>query len=527
MATIATGVQWDSSPKMYFDFSYEKKRDGSTQFYTVTVSCRALTGASYFGYPIYVQIFLDGIEKTLYTLKNASPNQWSSAITYTTDWLAVPNKTSGKTALSIRAYSGMGTTRDITYGYTLDIDPAASSIGATDANIGAISVLSVNRKDAAYTHSVAYQFGGLSGYLADAGGTLSNSEEKLSAVSLSFPIPENFYTQIPNDPSGTCTLTIRTYSGDTLIGSEICNFKVTAAEDVCRPEVIGTVVDVNEVTLALTGDETVLVKGMSTALCTMTTEAKNGAILKSRTIGGVAVTENERTILNIEQAEVLFTATDSRGYTGRYTAMPSSIVEYVPLTCNVTAKRTDPTSGNVSLYIDGKSFIGSFGVADNTLKVWCSIGDGEPMELATQIGESSYEVNAMLNGLDYKSSHRLTVVVEDKLMTVTKTVTVGKGIPVFDWGENDFNFNVPVTIMGHLLKTTDMIYPNLISSLDELDAFTFADGQLHIGYGVINNEGYISFNIGWIVMQFRILPSYSILTRMKYGNSGWGDWSEF
>ena len=32
------------------------------------------------------------------------------------------------------------------------------------------------------------------------------------------------------------------------------------------------------------------------------------------------------------------------------------------------------------------------------------------------------------------------------LSTVTKTITLQRGIPVFDWGENDFNFHVPIKI---------------------------------------------------------------------------------
>ena len=132
MASIATNVQWGSGPKMYFDFSYEKKREGATQYYTITVSCHSLTGSSYFGYPIYIEISLDGVSKTSYTIKNASPSQWSSAITYTTGWLSVSNKTSGTTSLSIRAYSGGGTSYgEKTFSYTLEVDPSASTISCT------------------------------------------------------------------------------------------------------------------------------------------------------------------------------------------------------------------------------------------------------------------------------------------------------------------------------------------------------------------------------------------------------------
>ena len=62
-------------------------------------------------------------------------------------------------------------------------------------------------------------------------------------------------------------------------------------------------------------------------------------------------------------------------------------------------------------------------------------------------------------GLDYKTKHKITVTVSDKLDAVSKTVTVLPGIPVFDWGENDFAFNVPVTVcgvpVGLLIGSTD------------------------------------------------------------------------
>ena len=95
MATIATDVQWGKNPKIYFDFSYEKKREGSTQYYNISVSCDPLTGSSYFGYPISLEIFLDDTKVAGHTLKNANPSQWSAAITHTTGWIPVSNKTSG------------------------------------------------------------------------------------------------------------------------------------------------------------------------------------------------------------------------------------------------------------------------------------------------------------------------------------------------------------------------------------------------------------------------------------------------
>lgn len=328
---------------------------------------------------------------------------------------------------------------------TLTQIPRESTLSATPVDIGAVSVITVDRKNKDYTHVIAYQFGDLRGYIANEEGALSEREVKLSATGISFPIPSTFYAQIPDAPSGECILTVRTYSGSTRIGQDqTCRFKVTAAEEQCRPEVGGTVVDVNPATLALTGDERKMVRAMSTARCTMIAQAKNSASVASRTIAGVAVTEETREIAGMESPGVEFGVSDSRGYSASCT-VPVELVEYIRLSANVTAKRTDPTSGNVKLEIGGRYFSGSFGAATNSLTVRYRVGGGEYATVVPQIGNNEYTASADLQGLDYQSAHSITVEIRDKLEILTRTVQVGKGIPVFDWGEEDFAFHVPVS----------------------------------------------------------------------------------
>lgn len=329
---------------------------------------------------------------------------------------------------------------------TLTQIPRESTIGATDANIGAISMISVSRKNAAYTHTIAYSFGSLSGYLADGSGTLSDTQVQMSETSLSFLIPESFYTQIPDAKSGACTLTVRTYSGNTQIGAEKnCTFTVTAPEANCCPEVSGTVIDINETTVALTGDANKLVRGMSVTQCTITAQAKNGASIKSKYIGGAEVFDVPHIIEGVEGKNILFYATDSRGYTGTF-EKTVEMVDYVLLTCNTEVMRTDPTSGNATLVISGNYYNGSFGVQENSLQVDCQAEGGDIEEIVRKIEGNQYYITVSLSGMDYRTSHNITVTVQDKLRTLTKTPTLGKGIPVFDWGEQDFNFNVPVTV---------------------------------------------------------------------------------
>ena len=320
--------------------------------------------------------------------------------------------------------------------------PRASTIGAMDADIEDISAVTIDTNSTTFTHSVAYKFGTLTGYLTEAGG-ISASEVKLSTASIPFLIPKTFYSQIPNGPSGTCTLTCRTYSGSTQIGdAQTCTFRVTANEDLCRPDVSGTVEDINAATLALTGDKNTFIRLMSTAGCTITAEPKHGASIKQKKIGGVAAgADNTRAIGNLESDSILFEAVDSRDYPGRY-PMALRMIPYVKLTNNAKAERTDPVSGYAVLTLKGNCFKGNFGLTDNTLTARYQINSGEEVALPLEIlDDNSYSATVALEKLDYTQAHRVSVTVEDALDRVTVTLTVERGFPVFDWGKDDFNVN--------------------------------------------------------------------------------------
>lgn len=345
------------------------------------------------------------------------------------------------------SWTGNGGT--VTNSVALTMIPRASSITATDANIGSVSQITVTRKATMYSHTIRYTFGSLSGYI-DASGNAVSSAVKMDTTSIGFTVPTTFYTQIPNAKTGNCTLTITTYSGSTQIGSaQTCAFTVTAAQSLCTPTVTGTVVDVNSETIALTGSSDILVRYMSDALCTITATALNSASVSTKTIGGITVTENTRTITGIESDTVTFAATDSRGYSNSVD-VTKNFISYIKLTNNSTAVRPDPVSGKVTLTIQGSCFNGNFGAADNVVTAKYSIDGGSYTNATVTMNGNTYSVTLNLTGFNYQSSYSIEVVVSDKLMTVNKTLPVQKGIPVFDWGEDDFNFNVPVNVDGAL-----------------------------------------------------------------------------
>lgn len=375
---------------------------------------------------------------------------------------------------------------------TMTIIPRASTIGATDANIGAVSMIAVNKKSSTYTHSIAYNFGSLSGYITSS-GHISSTEVKFSATSVSFTVSKGFYTQIPNAKTGVCTLTCKTYSGTTQIGNaQTCTFTATAAEANCKPTVSGAVVDSNDVTKALTGDENKLVRYYSTALCTITATAKNHATISSKTIGGATVSGTTRTISNVESGCVTFAAKDSRGYSASAT-VNSTMIPYVKLTNNAVGTRTEPTTGNAKLTIKGDYFNGSFGAVNNALTAkWRSSG-GTYVTVTPTISGNTYLAEVELSGLDYTQTYTYEVVVSDKLASVTKTVTIGNGVPVFDWGENDVNFHVPIKLGDTQLTetqlqqlTTPITYGDYIVERGVSGSWTYhkyASGDVVMAYG--------------------------------------------
>lgn len=416
-------------------------------------------------------------------------------ITYNSNTMAISHTVRvwhdayGEKTLAISAEGSMKGTSlsstQISGEITLDAIARASAIGATPANVGAVSMIAVNRKNTAFTHTIAWQFGSLSGYIG-ADWKTTDQPVRMTDTSISFSIPEAFYGQIPNSPTGSCTLVCNTYSGDTQIGqSQSCSFTVTADSESCRPEVSGTVQDVNEQTLALTGDAGVLIRGCSNVLCTVTAAARNGASLSGTTVNGMQLKES-CVLSGAETDSFLFRASDSRGYTGSFTAK-TRLIPYSRPTGSLSVQRTDPTSGNAILTLKGAYFAGSFGAEENMLSVSCRVNGGAAITLSPQVSEGEYTVMAQLTGLDYTQTHTVSVTVSDRLNTVERSAAVQKGIPVFDWDDNDFAFHVPVNF----------------DSIGNLGLLCYPVGSVYISVSQVSPQGL--FGGSWERLKDRFL----------------------
>lgn len=219
-------VKWGSGPQIPITFYYDYRRRVSSMQYKIKIVIGTITGASYFGYPIYTTISLDGTSKISgHTLKNASPSQWSTNIVYETDWLEVSGKTTGTTSLVIRLYSGSGSSRDSSYSYALYVSPAATIPVVTGTpELGDSITINLPRADNSFTHTLTYRVG--------TGASYSGNIATDATTTALWKIPLSIAGAWTTRNTGTVTIICNTYNGSTLIGTESINISVKIPDSV-------------------------------------------------------------------------------------------------------------------------------------------------------------------------------------------------------------------------------------------------------------------------------------------------------
>ena len=367
-------------------------------------------------------------------------------------------KGQANTSLASAILSGSGT-------FTLDQIPRTSSFAATDAAIGSVSTVTIYRESSSLYHRIKAEFGSVMGYVTNTGG-FSSTAATITGTSVAFTIPEDFYYAIPEATRGTCKLTLYTLSGGTVIGeTRTAYIEITTVASRCNPVLTLDLTHDNADTAGLTGSDTAYIRGYSDAECAVKAVGRFGATIKKIWTTGT-YTDNEDgtyTISPVNSEVITFYAEDSRGYRGEVSTTVT-LVPYVVLTNNASAGRPNPTDGSAFIQFQGQYFNDSFGAVDNTLSLKYKIEypDGSIDESWTTVtptlSEDSYYAYVSLSGFDYTKSFKIYTVVAGKLLSVEKTVVLKQGIPVFDWGRNDFQFHVPVYIQGQLVGVPQVLF---------------------------------------------------------------------
>lgn len=290
-----------------------------------------------------------------------------------------------------------------------------------------------------------------------------------------------------------------------------------------EPKLAPIVYDTNARTIELTGSNKKLVRYYSNAYFDTGATAVEGATIEYNTItcGSVTLddyTSNTGTINNIDSNTFYFSATDTRGYTGRdfivFSEDLGEFIPYVRLTNNLTVDAATP-SGTLKFTIKGKYFNGSFGAKSNTMEVeyalqekgsgdivWTRLGFVNPTVDNNYNYSYSYTIS---NGFDYNKQYELTVNVIDELTPVQTTATTVVATPVFDWSDTDFAHHTTVQLdnsKGIYGTTKEGVKIDALNPCNSSGALVLGWGGYNTNYGktdIMGNKVYISSRDGIVI----------------------------
>lgn len=277
-----------------------------------------------------------------------------------------------------------------------------------------------------------------------------------------FELTDEEWASLHSAASTVSSLTVRFIVKTNIDGVTFHRYLTrTMTIDDSLPVINPIVKDTNSKTLALTGNENILIPGYSHASYEVGAIARKGAFIKSQSVTCGAIVQVSSTgvgnIIPVPSHQFTFFCRDSRGNVV-YEPYEAEYVPYFKVTCNQTVYLN--LDGAADLVVTGNYFDGSFGKVSNTLSVQIrhredggNWGDWATLDpLISDISNGTYRLTATISGYDPSGIHEFQSRAIDKLYTAYSGEDSIVLKPIFDWSRTDFNFNVPVTIQDNPLN---------------------------------------------------------------------------
>ena len=441
----------------YLELSCTQTQDISNNNSTINWTLTS-TGGSVNYYTVGpTTVTIGGMEVYYKASTSYSSRVFPAAKGSTSGTLTVPHNSDGgkslMVSLSTAIYNGVVNTASNTW--TLDSNPRKATLISApnfkDMDNPTISYSNLIGNNAELLEAGIYSADGNTPYAAYRSISKTDTE-------YTFTLTDSERSKIRAAMTNTNTLQIEFVLRTTINGStytDVLYRTITLSDDgiIIEP----TVKDINTRTIALTGDDSKLIKFFSTAQASMNIATSHGAAITQTLIknGPTTVNATSTTFKKVESNVFAFGVTDSRGKTELEFVYPE-MIEYIRLTCNI---KVNPLTahGNTTININGSFYNGKFVNTKNVLKVQYrykeegSVYSAWKTARATLDG-NSYSSSVEITGLDYRKTYKFQAHAVDSLDTNginSKQWTVSS-IPVFEWGKEDFQFNVPVTFKGDI-----------------------------------------------------------------------------
>lgn len=483
---------WGYAPYIWVEFSYGSERRGTDMLYRLRTSISPLTGSSYFGYPIYMEITLAGTTLSAETIKDASPSQWSSTLVED-KYIVLRNKTSGTVPVVFRVYSGSGSSREETFSYTLPVEPMPSEVSASNGTLSTTLYLDVTRYNTNYTHTITYTCSGNDGTTSGTVCTKSTSDRVAWDNANG-----NVSGHAVVNKAGTyvnATFTITTYDGETVIGTNSKTIRMAIPDNV-RPDV-ALLVDDDTGYLATYG---ALVQGWSRLKLTADPDLACASPIEiyQFTVDGVVYRETEATLVlpDVLQGKNTLRATtkvtDYRGRSSDEIGKDIAVLPYSNPAVTVTAYRCNSSgqedAEGAYMRVGFTATISDLN-GKNSASYYIYTGASGAIT-----GEGTSYMSDVIP-CDIANNYAVEVVVSDDLSSTTRSVVIpiaftlmdfyntGKGVALgkvatrdgFDCAMDAY-FTGKVTVGSRLL--VDLIYPvgSIYMSTNDVSPQTFFGG---------------------------------------------------
>jgi len=412
---------------------------------------------------------------------------------------------------------------------TLTTTAAISSVSAPNGYIEDTVKISISRYSSAFTHALAYSL--------DGGNTYTTIASSVGTT-YTWTIPASVYDSLSStDTSISCRIRCRTYNGSTLIGASYCTITLMV-DSILNAPAISASWSISPDINSLTGAADRVVLNYHELSITVKGTAKNGATIASYwcSHGDETVKASTGSFTATEDS-IGYGVTDSRGFS-TIGGESLTTVAYIKPTLRFSAIPPDSQTGETTVKATGQWFNGSFGSASNTLAVqyrYKVSGGTYGSWTAATLSKSgnTYTGTATLT-LDYTKKYVFQMRVTDALQTVTSAAYTVTTVPVFDWSDTDFAFNVPVYINGRLVMTDGLVYEYRSCADDAaVDAFimeqindsTFANRTKRniVVYPTASGTT-LTYGQMWFLELWKSSASYGAITAKTYANSGVSVW---
>lgn len=246
----------------------------------------------------------------------------------------------------------------------------------------------------------------------------------------------------------------------------------------------------------------VFVKSLSDLRVAINPVAYKGASITytSITYGGERYTNQREAVFEVTDVrQIAVLCRDSRGNEVSKTVVMDSWVPYMFPTCSISAEAPN-TDGYLPVSVSGTYFDNYYSVFVNSFNIYYKYISSNPDHSVTEWTQVlprpsltvddayRFTTNFELLVPNHSDTYTVQIKFSDKYSSYESNSVTVKAIPVFDWGQNDFNFNVPVTVQGDLVVTGQIVNAQMAAAIAEDPAADYIVDQGTITTGSGNSQ---------------------------------------